>query len=770
MEKEGITTGIQRLDRLIGGLRPGDNVVWEIDRGAPIEAFIASFLREVSAGGGAAIFVAFNQSPQATFRRYGDLIPLDRLFLLDCFTSGRGHDDHVFADFYKEEKPHFNATRISNPTDPAEIRSAVKKVDRHLSGNVCYVFDSITGMTELWGDERQALDFFGYMCPRLYDLDTVAYWTLEKQAHTSDFSARIHHITQVVIELSASGGRSAATLRKAQGRSAPELGVPKYFHAVGRHVQFEPEAREEREIAILNEVSGAIAGSLVLDEVFERTMEILARDLHLVRGTLVLLDRASNELRIAAAHGLTPGEKERGKYKLGEGVTGKVVATGKPIVVADIGKDPRFLDRTGARKEKMVRPLSFICVPLRSEDETLGAMSVDRDCVDEETLSKDLRLLRIVGSMISQAIKIHRMVMMDEEELRAENVLLRTRLKSKFKFDNIVGASGAMEDVLTTVELVAKSTACVLIQGETGTGKELIANAIHYNSPRANGPFVKVNCSALPESLLESELFGHVRGAFTGAIEDRKGRFEVADGGTIFLDEVGTMTPPLQVKLLGVLQEHEFEPVGSSKPMKVDVRVIAATNLNLEEEVKQGRFRADLFYRLNVVPIYIPPLRERREGIPLLVEHFLEKYGRENGKNITRTSREVLDLLMAYPWPGNVRELEHCIERAIVLSTTDSISIDLLPISITSFKHRAGYGHVDHPDRLLAQLIEDCGGKFGRTHARVIARVERALIQRVLADNNYNQSRTALELGMARNTLHKKIRALRIEIPSRSGP
>jgi len=317
-----------------------------------------------------------------------------------------------------------------------------------------------------------------------------------------------------------------------------------------------PEAREEQEMTTLNEVSGAIARSLVLDEVFERIMGILARDLDLVRGTLVLLDRASNELHIAAAHGLSPEEKKRGKYKLGEGVTGTVVVTGEAIVVADINKDPRFLDRTGARREKKLRPVSFICVPLRIEDEILGAVSVDRDYVDEETLSKDLRLLKIVGSMISQAIKINRMAMMDKEELRAENVRLRRRLKSRFKFENIVGVSGVMDDVFATTELVARSNACVLIQGETGTGKELVANAIHYNSPRANGPFVRVSCGALPESLLESELFGHVRGAFTGAIEDRKGRFELAHGGTIFLDEVGTMTERLQTKLLGVLQEH----------------------------------------------------------------------------------------------------------------------------------------------------------------------------------------------------------------------
>jgi Nif-specific regulatory protein len=625
-------------------------------------------------------------------------------------------------------------------------------------------------MRELWGDEASVLRFFAYLCPRLYDLNALAYWILEKQAHSEQFLANLQHVTQVVVELSISDGRPALVLRKSDGRASAEIGIPKHLSVTDGKAEFVPEAREEQEMAILSEVSGAIAASLVLEKVFERVMEILARGLGLRRGTLVLLDRGSKELRIVAAHGLSKQELERGKYRVGEGITGAVVQTNSPIAVADINKDPRFLDRTRARtKDKSDRPVSFICVPLRIEDEILGAMSVDRDFVDDETLSTDVRLLQIVDSMIAQAIKINRMAMVDREQLREENLRLRSRLESRFRFTNIVGASSAMEDVLDTAEAVAKTSACVLIYGETGAGKELIANAIHYNSPRANGPFVRVSCSALAEGVLESELFGHTRGAFTGAIEDRKGRFELASGGTIFLDEVGTMPERLQVKLLRVLEEREFEPVGSSNTIKVDIRIIAATNMDLEEEVRKGRFREDIFYRLNVVPLRLPPLRERCEDIPLLVEHFLEKYNQKHKKSVYKISREVLDLLTEYPWPGNVRELQNCIERAVVLSKTDTIPLELLPPNVRLFKKAVSIDVSGNADDILravvARLRQPRRGASQPTYSDFMQMAEKALIEEVLASTEHVQSRAARELGMSRNTLHKKIQEYHIDTP-----
>jgi Nif-specific regulatory protein len=487
-------------------------------------------------------------------------------------------------------------------------------------------------------------------------------------------------------------------------------------------------------------------------------MQILARGLDMKRGTLVLEDRPSRTLKIAAAHGLSREEMSRGVYELGEGVTGAVVASGEAVAVPDIRQDPRFLDRTGARRKDMDGPpISFICVPLRIEQEVIGALSIDREFADTETLQRDQGLLQIVGSMVSQAIKINRMIAVEKEELlRAAGPHLPA--ESRYAVGSIVGASPGMRDVLALTQVVARSNATVLIDGETGTGKELIARVIHGDSPRKAQPFLAVNCSALPDSLLESELFGHVRGAFTGAVRDRAGRFKIADGGTIFLDEVGSMTNQLQVKLLRVLQEKEFEPVGSSGPVKADVRVVAATNMNLAQKVADGVFREDLFYRLNVVPIHVPPLRERQEDIPLLVEHFMDVFSRENQKKVSKLSREALDLLLAYDWPGNVRQLENCIERAIVLSQTGTITAELLPEPIRSAHRRPRPVPAADPDDALVPLIARLRRTSrGTLYETFIKLAEKSLISHVLAANAGVQTRTAKELGISRNTLRNRM-------------
>jgi DNA-binding NtrC family response regulator len=267
----------------------------------------------------------------------------------------------------------------------------------------------------------------------------------------------------------------------------------------------------------------------------------------------------------------------------------------------------------------------------------------------------------------------------EQQELRRETRQLRQRVRDRVAPGNIVGASPPMQRVFEVVDQVAPSRATVLITGESGTGKELVANAIHQRSPRANGPFVKLHCAALAESLLESELFGHEKGSFTGAMARKDGRFQIADGGTLFLDEIGEISPSIQVKLLRFLQEHEFERVGGTQTIRVDVRVIAATNKNLAEEVAKGRFREDLYYRLNVVALEMPPLRDRRTDIPALARFFLERYSNENAKTIEAIAPETLQLLQAYDWPGNVRELENAIERAVVLASGSSIEPAQLP-------------------------------------------------------------------------------------------
>jgi Nif-specific regulatory protein len=358
---------------------------------------------------------------------------------------------------------------------------------------------------------------------------------------------------------------------------------------------------------------------------------------------------------------------ERGKYQVGEGVTGKVIQSGEAFVVPKISQEPLFLDRTATRRILRDQELSFICVPIKKGDQVVGTLSVDRPYDETYSLQEGERLLSIIAAMIAQHVINLERIQLEKDQLRRENRRLRDELSRKYQITNIVGTSNKMREVFQMISQVCKSNATALIRGESGTGKELVANAIHYNSQRSKQPFVKVNCVALPANLIESELFGHEKGAFTGAIRQKQGKFELANKGTIFLDEIGSVDMEVQVKLLRVLQEKEFERVGGSHTIKTDIRIIAATSKNLEASVEEGTFRSDLYYRLNVFPIYMPPLRERKTDILLLADFFLEKYSKENQKDIRRLSTPAIDMLMQYHWPGNVRELENCIERAVLL-------------------------------------------------------------------------------------------------------
>jgi len=329
-----------------------------------------------------------------------------------------------------------------------------------------------------------------------------------------------------------------------------------------------------------------------------------------------------------------------------------------------------------------------------------------------------------------------------EVGLSRENRELREQLREKFKVDFIVSASRRMEEALNLVKRAAPSAATVLILGESGTGKELIARAMHYSSLRADKPLVKVNCAALPENLLESELFGHEKGAFTGAVSRRIGRFEQADQGTIFLDEIGDLSPSLQSKLLRALQEKEFERVGSGQTLKVDVRVVAATNRNLEEAIRKGTFREDLYYRLNVVTISLPPLRERKEDIPPLIEHFLAKYSRENQKSGLSVSKEARDLLLNYNYPGNIRELENIVERAVVLSRGDTITTQDLPLNLREGK--------------VEDLLKEAG--TGRSLPETLEEIERLRITQALESSHGVQTKAAEELGISERVLRYKMK------------
>lgn len=507
--------------------------------------------------------------------------------------------------------------------------------------------------------------------------------------------------------------------------------------------------REVQELSLLFEISRRLEESLDIREVVGPVLEAMAKQMGMLRGTLTLLDRETGEIFIEEAYGLSQSQREKGRYKLGEGVTGKVVQTGQPAIVSRISKEPLFLNRTGARKNLKKKDISFICVPIKLGRDSIGALSADRLFEDKVSFEEDVRLLTIIASMIAQAVQLRRSVQEQRRLLEKENLRLKEKLKDRFRPSNIIGNSNVMQVVYDLIAQVAKSDTTVLIRGESGTGKELVAHAIHYNSLRAANPFIKVNCAALPETIIESELFGHEKGAFTGAIQQRKGRFELAHGGTIFLDEIGDLSPATQIKLLRVLQEREFERVGGTVTLRTDVRVIAATNRNLEELISQGKFRQDLYYRLNVISIHIPPLRERKTDIPLLVDYFVEKYAKANRKIIKRVSTSAIDMLMAYHWPGNVRELENCIERAVLLANSEVIHGHHLPPTL--------------------QTAEASGTQYRGTLQSALDNLERELLLDALKSSRGNMAKAARELGISERIIGLRVKKHGIDLQKLKG-
>ncbi|MBI5605384.1 MAG: sigma 54-interacting transcriptional regulator [Deltaproteobacteria bacterium] len=452
------------------------------------------------------------------------------------------------------------------------------------------------------------------------------------------------------------------------------------------------ESREIKELTLLFEISTKLSEALDLKTVLQPILQMTTEYMGLLRSSLTILNRNKGEIGIEEAYGLRPEEQAKGRYRRGEGITGKVFETGQPAIIPRISEEPLFLDRTGSRKKLNKSDFAFICVPIKIGSQVIGTLSADRLAGEMVSLEEDVRLLTIIASSISQAVRLRQRAQEELEKVREENQRLQDELKNRYKPKTIVGNSKAMQNVYSLIEQVCRTNATVLILGESGVGKERVAHAIHYNSNRADKSFVKVNCAVLPESLAESELFGHEKGAFTGATGARQGRFELAHQGTIFLDEIGDLPPLVQTKLLRVLQEKEFERVGGNTTIKVDVRIITATNRNLEELIREGKFREDLYYRLNTFPIMVPPLRQRKTDIMLLADHFIEKYSKEHGKKISRISTTATDMLMHYHWPGNVRELENCLERAIILCADGVIHGYHLPPNLQRSEPSGGQG------------------------------------------------------------------------------
>jgi len=441
------------------------------------------------------------------------------------------------------------------------------------------------------------------------------------------------------------------------------------------------------ELQVLHEISNILDENEEIKGILTPILIALSRSYHsqMKRGAITLLNRDTKEILIEAAYGFTATQKRKGRYSLGEGITGEVVEQGLPVSIVDISKDPRYANKTGAEEDELgSKRVSFISVPIRSGKEVIGTLNITFENLRKADVEKFEKLLMVIASMLARIVKLRQELREENERLTEENKRLKLELGERYKPERIIGNSQVMQMLYQQIAQVSKSDATVLIRGESGTGKELVAQEIHDSSFRKNMPLIKVNCATFAEGLIESELFGHEKGSFTGAYAAKKGKFELANNGTIFLDEIGELPQAMQAKLLRVLQEKEFERVGGIKTIKVNVRILAATNRDLEKEVAEGTFREDLYYRLNVFPVHIPPLRERKSDITMLCDHFIEKYNRENNLSIKRLSTNAIDLLNMYHWPGNVRELENIIMRAVLLSRDDVIHNYHLPPSLQS--------------------------------------------------------------------------------------
>jgi Nif-specific regulatory protein len=464
---------------------------------------------------------------------------------------------------------------------------------------------------------------------------------------------------------------------------------------------------------------------------------------------VTLKDNETGKLMIRASHGLSETEKLRGVYRQDEGVTGHIFQSGQPLMVPDISKEPLFLDKTRSRRIEK-GPISFIGVPISLHGKPIGVLNVDRLFGAEISPEEDIQFLTIVSALIAQFVSLNLQVEAREKSLKRENRSLKAELSEKYNHFFIVGTSPAMMAVQNLIEKVAPSKASILLLGESGTGKTLIARIIHEMSDRAEGPFAKLNCATLPENLLESELFGHERGAFTGATSAKPGRMEEADGGTIFMDEIGELPLSLQAKLLRFLQEREFERLGSTKTRKVDVRIIAATNRDLSKAIQEGGFREDLYYRLNVFPIQVPPLRERREDILPLIDYFSEKFSKEYVKTL-RFTPEAFGVLLNYRWSGNVRELENLMERLAILIEDSHINVtDLPPELIESSRNPEG-------------PPAEAGAASAPFASCSLEDMEKREVMAALERHNWNQSRAAKELGLTLRQVGYRLKKYNLE-------
>jgi Nif-specific regulatory protein len=490
---------------------------------------------------------------------------------------------------------------------------------------------------------------------------------------------------------------------------------------------------EIRRLTTLLEISQALSGVLNLKSALHTVLDVLERRHRLAGGAVSLLDQDGATLHVEASAGATG---HRGRHPTAGPLAQRVLETGRPVVVPRTSHAPQ--PRSSSRQD-----LTFLAVPMTIGRRPAGVLELALPFKNDRDYDRSLEFYRVVASLIAQAVKVNRLVEADRHRLTEENEHLRDELRERYAFRHLIGNSASIQQVYEQVAQVSRSNTTVLIRGESGTGKEMIAHAIHYNSPRARKPFVKVSCAALPESLIESELFGYEKGAFTGAQGTKKGRFELADGGTLFLDEIGDLNAATQVKLLRVLQEREIERLGSTASIRINVRLIAATHRPLETLIEEGGFRSDLYYRLAVFTVFAPPLRERKPDIMLLADHFLEKYSREHGKRVRRISTPAIDMLTSYHWPGNVRELENTIERAVLVC-------------------EAGVIHGHHLPPTL-QTAEASGTVPRQSLTESVQAFERDLLQDALKTARGNCAQAARLLDTTERVFNYKIHKYRID-------
>jgi Nif-specific regulatory protein len=506
----------------------------------------------------------------------------------------------------------------------------------------------------------------------------------------------------------------------------------------------------ERQFAALCRIAQILSGEPGVEEMFASILAVLHRDARLLHGLVTLSDALHTVLHIGAVYS---GEEDLGKstasvrYRAGEGVIGRILQHNQPIVLGRISSEPRFLDKLALYNME----LPFIAVPIKDGDGTaIGVLATQPDVPADDFLPDRTAFMEAVANLLSQRVRL--LVNVEKgRNLTSERDELRREVRAKYGFENmVVGHSEPMRQVFDQVRRVAKWDSTVLVLGESGTGKELIANAIHYNSPRAHNQFVRLNCASLPETLLESELFGHEKGAFTNAVKQRKGRFEQADGGTLFLDEIGEISPLFQAKLLRVLQEGELERVGGGQTIKVDVRIVTATNRNLEIEVEKGRFREDLYYRLNVMAIRLPPLRERLVDIPELAQFLLDKISKHQGRKL-RLTDNALRLLIQHDWPGNVRELENSLERASVMSEEGVIDSDAISLA-GSFSPAAHHHH--HPVASVLPSVDIANPDLDERERLIVA----------LEQAGWVQAKAARLLNMTPRQIAYRIQIMKINV------